>query len=125
MRIKILALIVVFMQVIAATATVIQQTPISLSPKPNIILAYDDSGSMSDSSANIIPDSPSPSNTTQSVLSVWYNPLAYNPNVTYTPWVKTKTSTGVTLYPNAPLSLALTTTTSNGVTTSTSKANYY
>lgn len=87
-------------QVIAANATVIQQTPISLSPKPNIILAYDDSGSMADTT---IPDSPSPALTTESTTSFWYNPLAYNPSITYIPWVKTKTSSGLTYYPDAPL----------------------
>jgi type IV pilus assembly protein PilY1 len=92
-------------QVIAANATVIQQTPISLSPKPNIILAYDDSGSMADT---VIPDTPSPALTTESTTSFWYNPLAYNPTITYIPWVKTKTSSGLTYYPDAPLKTVLT-----------------
>ena len=103
MRNKIGLFLVGVLQVIAANATVIQQTPISLSPKPNIILAYDDSGSMADTT---IPDNPSPSytSTDPAAKSYWYNALAYNPAVTYTPWVKTKTSTGLTYYPDAPLS---------------------
>jgi len=80
---------------------VIQQYPISLSVKPNIILTFDDSGSMSRS---YIPDTPSPSLTTESTMSYYYNPLFYNPNVVYKPWVKTKTSSGLTYYPQAPLS---------------------
>jgi type IV pilus assembly protein PilY1 len=103
MRNKILILGVACLQVIAANATVIQQTPISLSPKPNIILAYDDSGSMS---RTTIPDAgdESPAFTTQSKMSSYYNPLYYNPNMVYLPWVKTKTSTGLVRYPNAPMS---------------------
>ena len=95
-------LVVLLVQVsLVAYPMVIQQYPISLSVKPNIILTFDDSGSMS---RTYIPDTPSPSLTNESAMSSYYNPLYYNPLVTYNPWVKTKTAAGLTYYPQAPLS---------------------
>lgn len=65
-----------------ASATDISQTPLSTSSvNPNIIIGYDDSGSMG---WTYLPDSISNS----SLKSDYhYNPLAYNPNRIYRPWV--------------------------------------
>lgn len=84
-----------------AHATDISQLPIDAlgTVKPNIILGFDDSGSMAweylPDSANSLP--------TQQKYNYHYNPLAYNPTKTYLPWVKNvKTTTSdQTRYPNA------------------------
>ena len=95
-------------QVIAPVfATDISQVPVGATSKikPNVIFGLDDSGSMGSTyvavggTGTIIPDTPNPANTTQSEMSNWYNPLYYNPTITYTPWVK-NTASGAT-YPNA------------------------
>lgn len=66
---------------------------------PNIIIAYDDSGSMADA---YLPDAAS-TLPAYELYNYHYNPLAYNPNKSYTPWIKSvkTTSTAAVLYPNA------------------------
>lgn len=87
-----------------AFATDISQLPVESlgTVKPNLILGYDDSGSMD---RNYLPDSPSPALTTQSSKSHWYNLIYYNPTVTYKPWIKSvKTAaTDEVRYPDAAL----------------------
>jgi type IV pilus assembly protein PilY1 len=82
-------------------ATDISQLPIDAlgTVKPNIILGFDDSGSMAwdylPDSANNLP--------TEQKYNNHYNPLAYNPTKTYLPWIKNvKTTTSDQIrYPNA------------------------
>jgi type IV pilus assembly protein PilY1 len=86
-------------------ATDISQLPIDAlgTVKPNIILGFDDSGSMAweylPDSANSLPR--------QQKYNYHYNPLAYNPTKTYLPWVKNvkTTTTDQLRYPNAATSL--------------------
>jgi type IV pilus assembly protein PilY1 len=85
-----------------ADATDISQLPInSLSTvKPNIIIGYDDSGSMA---LTYLPDSAT-SLTNQQEASWNYNPLAFDPAKTYLPWIKTvKTTAAAVRYPNASI----------------------
>jgi type IV pilus assembly protein PilY1 len=82
-------------------ATDISQLPIDAlgTVKPNIILGFDDSGSMAwdylPDSANSLPN--------QQKYNYHYNPLAYNPTKIYLPWVKNvkTTMTDQLRYPNA------------------------
>lgn len=106
---------------IFAGATDISQLPInSLSTvKPNIIIGYDDSGSMA---LTYLPDSAT-TLTNQQEASWNYNPLAYDPTKTYLPWIKTvkTTSAAAVSYPNASVTPYLGTVfTSDGTSALTS-----
>lgn len=82
-------------------ATDISQLPIDAlgTVKPNIILGFDDSGSMA---WDYLPDSAN-SLPSQQKYNYHYNPLAYNPTKNYLPWVKNvkTTTTDQLRYPNA------------------------
>lgn len=65
-----------------AFATDISQIPLSgSSVKPNVIIGYDDSGSME---WDYVPDSMGSSTL---IDDYHYNPLAYNPTMEYLPWI--------------------------------------
>jgi len=85
----------------ATAVTDLSSVPLGeqITAPPNIIIAYDDSGSTAN---NYLPDAAS-SLPDYEMYNYHYNPLAYNPNKTYTPWVKSvkTSSTNAVLYPNA------------------------
>lgn len=76
------ALLAVSMQSAQATLLDPAQSPLILSESvaPNLFFTLDDSGSMRYAR---VPDSPGAASDTRQVKSAYYNPLYYNPTVTY------------------------------------------
>jgi type IV pilus assembly protein PilY1 len=101
-------------------ATDISQLPVDSlgTVKPNIIIGFDDSGSMAN---DYLPDTAS-NLASQYLASHNYNPLAYNPNSTYLPWIKAvaTTTTATIRYPNASYATYYTTLVSDGTNPLTS-----